>query len=73
MRKQEEDGTTKEYKVKVVSFTPFTTKNNFNNINILSINVSIYHTMDVSNHPHVFGLVTNLLFFLLLLKFSERI
>ncbi len=40
-------------------------KNNFNNISILSINVSIYRTMEVSNFStRVFELVTNLLFFL---------
>ncbi len=67
MRKQqeEEDGTTEEYKVKVLVSLRITTKNNFNNISILSINVSIYHTMDVSNFSsRVFELVTNLLCFL---------
>mgnify|MGYP003702887301 CR=1 FL=1 len=67
MRKQqeEEDGTTEEYKVKVLVSHRITTKNNFNNISILSINMIIYHTMDVGNFSlRVFELVINLLFFL---------
>jgi hypothetical protein len=39
MRKREEDGTIEEYKAKVLVSRRITTKNNFNNISILSINV----------------------------------
>ncbi len=72
MRKREEDGTTEEYKIKTLVLHRIKTKNNFVNISILLINVSIYHTMNVSNFfPRVFELMTKPPFFSYLLsKFS---
>ena len=72
MRKREEDGTTEEYKVKVLVLHRIKTKNNFNNISILSINLNIYHTMDANNFsPRVFELMIKPPFFSYLLsKFS---
>ena len=65
MRKREEDGTTEEYKIKTLVLHRIKTKNNFVNISILLINVSIYHTMNVSNFfPRVFELMTKPLFLL---------
>ncbi len=66
MRKREEDGTTEDYKGKVLVLHCIKTKNNFDNISILSINMSIYHIMDVSNFsPRVFELMTKPPFFFL--------